>query len=636
MAALAGVVAAREDDARPADISRYLLLHEQRRWNASDAADTMRALVVLATLFGPARTRESARALLLATGAADGPAEADRALRAHRTLYPSDQNLTPLRPDRFAEDFLGWHLGRDQEAGDDLAELLTGDGSLLQDGDIRQALIVLANAVRHDPVRDLLDTVIGERPDLAETSPAIMLAVAEHLSPYTAMLIALRPVRGVELTYARLKLTQQSAKAIPDGAPAAVDIAFRWMLARSLMDYGEHVEASDVLAKAVQQVREHSDDPEIGDPVDLAELLNHYAETLAYTGRQSESALVMSEAIELLRQHPQGPSPDEASRHKDILARSLSNHSNVLSDAGDLQGALAAAEESVALYGDLAAQDEESYGASLVGAEAGVARLLHELGHAEEAVQVGRRAADALRWLSADDPETHRIEYARTLHNLGLSLEETGQSGQAALALSEAADLYRYLAQHIPLRFLAHLGECLFALAGVLGELQRSAEMIRVLRELATVERQLRETAPDWDARRLAVTMYSLGQQLAMLEDYEHALSTLTESVGLFRSLTALHPGSAEAMSRALVFLSIVQSALGDRPAAAVAAREAVGLFRVQSDGSDEAVHRLRLALQRLASCLPEDGTEHAAVLAELDENLEPGLPWAEDALDLE
>ncbi|MEU6048056.1 hypothetical protein [Streptomyces griseus] len=44
MAALAAVVAAGNDDGHPGDFSRYLLLHEQRRWNASTDANTMRAL----------------------------------------------------------------------------------------------------------------------------------------------------------------------------------------------------------------------------------------------------------------------------------------------------------------------------------------------------------------------------------------------------------------------------------------------------------------------------------------------------------------------------------------------------------------------------------------------------------------
>jgi tetratricopeptide (TPR) repeat protein len=634
MAALAGVVAAVQDDARPTDISHYLLLHEQRRWNTSVAAETVRSLVVLATLFGPVRTRDAARALLLAIGAADGRHEADKALKAHRAVYPSKWHLAPLRPDRFAEDFLGWHLSRDPDAADDLAALLTGDGAVLQEGDIRQALIVLANAARHEPVRGLLDEVITKRPDLAETSPAIMLAVAEHLPPHTAMEIALRPAGAVELTYARLKLAERAAHAIPEGAPALADIGGLWLLGKSLMDYGDHAQAEVVLGKAVRRMRERHDDPVAGNPVDLADLLNLYAESLAFSGRESDSVRVMAEAIELLREQPPGSTEDEASRRKRVLARSLSNQANALAGVEDLRGALAAAKESVGLYEELAAQDAEEYAVALVRAEARVGGLLHDLGRPEEAVRIGRKAADALRWLSADDPEAHRIDYADTLFNLALSLKEIGQTGHAALALSEAADLYRYLAQHIPLRFLDRLGECLHALSGVLEDLGRAGEMVTVLRELVTVEQQLRQESEP-DDRRYAITMFSLGQQLAGLEDYEHAVPALTEAIDLCRNLAGLYPeGAGYAMSAALVMLSIAQSALGDTEAAVVRAREAVGMLREQSDGSAEAVGRLGLALQQLASCLPEDAVERTAALAEFDELHGTGLPWDEEGPD--
>ncbi|ARF56488.1 tetratricopeptide repeat protein [Streptomyces gilvosporeus] len=591
MAALAGVVAASQNEARPADISRYLLLHERRRWNASAAAGTVRTLVVLATLFGPARTRESARALLLAAGAADGPAEADRALTAHRALYPSDRHLAPLRPDRFAEDFLGWHLGRDQDAREDLAALLTGDGTPLQDGDIRQALIVLANAARHEPVRDLLDTVVTRRADLAESSPAVLLAVAEHLPLGTALAFARRPIKGVELSYARLRLAQRVAEAVPDGAPPDIDIMRLWLLGRELLEYGEYAQAADVLGRAVRQARAYRDHPEIGDPAELAELLNLYAQTLAFSGREQQSVHATTEAVELLREQPAVPSDVDPSRHKELLARSLANHANALAETagtGNLPKALAAAEEAIALYRELAAEDSDAYGGALVRAEERVARLLHEVGRPEEALQVGLRAADMLRRLSAEDPEEHREAYGNTLHNLGLSLKATGQSEQAVRALSEAADHYRYLAQHIPLRFLDRLAGCLLSLSEVLEGLGRVGERVRVLRELVAVERQMRERGPVPDERRLAVTMFCLGQQLAIQGDDEHAVAPLTEATELLRSLAERNPGSVPVLSEALIRLGSVQSALGDRTAAEAAEREAVALYLKHDDASEE------------------------------------------------
>lgn len=628
MAALAAVIAASHDAERPNDISHYLLLHEQRHWNASADEDTMRALVALSTLFGPLRTRDSARGLLIATGAADGQAEANRVLKAHRVLYPTDRHLAPLRPDRFAEDFLGWYLSRDHGFAEDLAMLLVGDGIGLHDGDIRQALLVLANAARHEAVRDLLNQVISQQPDLAETSPALMVAVAEHLPLATVLTIAVRPDRGVELAYARLKVAQRLVEAIPDGESVAADIEGLRMLGSSLLACGERTEAASVLGRAVQLTREHLDAIDVASPVALADLLNLYSEALGASS--GDSVLVMAEAIQVLRDHAVGLTGEDSTDCKVGLARSLSNHSKALWDSGDLPTALVSAQEADELYRELTTQNSGQFKAASVRARARIASLMHELGRLDEAVEFGRQAADALRWLSADDPDTHQIHYASTLHNLGLSLESAGRTRQAAVALAEATELYRHLAQHVPLRFLEELGGCLFALAGVLEGLEQLDELIKVRRELVGVERQLQETGLSQDSRRLAITVLLLGQNLVAVGNFEQALPALTEAIELFQTLfTPLPDGLAIGLAHAFVNLSRTHKGLGDRAAAVAAARKAVGMLRelsASSDGSDdpddsdEAFGRLGLALEQLASCLPEGDPEHTAAQAEFNQ----------------
>ncbi|QTZ93795.1 tetratricopeptide repeat protein [Streptomyces auratus] len=633
MAALAGVVAAREGDSRPTDISRYLLLHERRRWNDPATGDTVRALVALATLFGPAPTRESARALLLAAGAADGPAEADRALKAHRTLYPSDRHLAPLRPDRFAEDFLGWYLSRDQDAGEDLAALLTGDGTALQDGDIRQALIVLANAARHEPVRDLLDKVITQRHDLAETSPAIMLAVAEHLPISTVLGFAVCPDKSAELAYARVRIAQRFAEARPDGAPALLDIINLRLLGNALLDCGEYAQAANALGKAIRQVRVHRDDPEIGYPVALADLLNAYSAPLLYGGRPHEAVGATAEAIELLRDQLPEISAGDVSVHKDSLARSLINHANALAQIEELPNALDAAKGAVVLYKELASENFNGYGAALFRAQTRVGNLLSQAGQHEDAFWREQSAANTLRRLYARSPEEHREDYANTLYNLGVTLDEMGLAEQAAPILSEAADLFRYLAQHVPLRFLDRLANCLFLLSSALEELGRVGERIRVLREVVIVTRQLREKEPDRYDTRLALTLFFLGQELATREDFEDASPALTEAKELFQSLVMLQPEPAEVLPDVLVTLSFVQAALDDLVAATATAREGIAMLRKHSENSGEAVPRGGFAVNGLKHLVPllaeMGGEEQAAVLAELDELLRLSAPDA-------
>ena len=620
MAALAAVVAANQEDERPADVSQYLLLHEQRHWNASSPADVVRAVVVLATLFGPARTPESARALLIAAGVADGRAEADRALKRHQSAYPSDRYLTPLRPDRFAEDFLSWHLGRDRNAGADLTELMTRNGGSLQPADLRQGLIVLANAARHESVRQLLGTVIARRPDLAESSPAVMLAVADHLDFATAVRVAVVPSTSVELTYARLRLTERIAHEIPDEVSTVDEQARLWLLGRRLLDFGNHAQAAEVFGRAVRFVQEHPDSYDVT-ALDRADLLNVYAEALAGCGRSSEAVRVMADAVDLVRQVPSDCTAGETQQYLEMLARSLTNQSNALSAAGDNSGGLVAAEEAVELYTTLADDDATQFGPALTQAEGRVGSLLRDLGRSEDAVSILRRAADGLRWLFADDPDAHRASYADALFNVALGLRATGRATQAAAALSDAAELYRYLAQHIPLHYLERLGGCLYELSSVLEELDRTGEMIRILREQVVVERQLQGMQSEPDDRRFAITMSELGQQLGMLEDYVHAEPALSQAVSLFRGLEADYPDAVDqVLPGLLVMLSVVQVAIGQRPAAQDAAREAVMMSRRRLDGTTESAIKLTFALQQLASCLPDRSPERMAVLTELAE----------------
>ncbi|SFE32753.1 hypothetical protein SAMN05216251_102504 [Actinacidiphila alni] len=627
---------------RPADISRYLLLHEQRAWNAAADTHTMRTLVVLATLFGPFRTRESARRLLLAAAVADSPAEADRALRAHGTLYPAHSHLAPLHPDRFGEDFLGWHLDRDPAAADDLAALLTGDesrGHGLRDGDIRQAMIVLANAARHTSARDLLNRLVFARVDLAESTPDVVLAVAGHLPPAAALLIVMRPSRGVELAHARLELVRSLVAATPADIPALAAIGIRRMYGLELLACGETGQAADVLGEAVRLSQAHLDDAETTDPEELAELLHLYTQALVGHAAPCETVRTTVESIRTLRAERAGRSAADDIHHTNCLAGGLSNYAKSLHDAKDPHSSLRAAEEARELYRELVALGEEQADKALVRTQARISSLMHDLGRFEDAVRTGRPAVDALRRLFADDADTHREHLAVTLYNLALSLEDLGEPQEAAAAMAEAAEHYRYLTQHIPRLFLAEFGSCLFHLAGVYETLHRTGELIGVRLESATVDRQLRDMGLVDDDRRLAITLLLLGQNLEQAGSHRQALSVLTEGLALVPALPAPVPDRmADYVNSTLIRLSRVHNALGDHAAGLVAARDAVGRARLAApaDGTgalDGPLGTLGFALEQLANCLPPKNPEHTAAKTEFMEIFGLGPDDLADAL---
>jgi hypothetical protein len=193
MAALAAVCADRDGVARPErqDLSTYLLHHERRFWIAacadgssvSHAAAEMEKnekLVYLATLFGPIEQRRDARQLLLQAHLADGAAEAESLISQHSRLYPrlsvryftdggfidelagSSGCLSPLRPDRFAEDYIAECLSKGGYYEEVLFEsVLRGNRAELSQLSRRRAYaFVAAGAWRHEHVKHTFHKLI--------------------------------------------------------------------------------------------------------------------------------------------------------------------------------------------------------------------------------------------------------------------------------------------------------------------------------------------------------------------------------------------------------------------------------------------------------------------------------------------
>ncbi|RAK42968.1 hypothetical protein B0I29_10198 [Actinoplanes lutulentus] len=605
MAALAAVLSSSENAEQPIDISRYLLLHEQRRWNSLSDVGTVRTLVMLATLFGPMHTRETARELILAAGIADGTAEADRLLRDHHYLYPSEQHLSPLRPDRFAEDFIGWHLSRSRVVLDDLAKLLIAAPPAPSTDSLRQAMIVLANAARHPSVRDLLERVVRVRPELAEQSSEVLLAVTNHLSFPTAAIIAFRGNILVESTHARHQLIQRVVREFPSTADASVNRSKLRLLGDSFTDCGEYHEAAEIYGGLVQRLREDADAGSLEELVELADLLNRYAQAVAARGSEADALEIMNEAVDLLQVQSESDMGDLILDYKEILARSLSNRCNALAGAGNLHAALADAEEAAILFQELADDDPEVFVNVLLRSRARIAQTLHELGRFEEADKIDQGVVDALRPLYVDDPKNHRSDLAYILYNHGVSVARLGDSERAVVILAESAELYRHLAKHIPLRFLDELGRCLFTLSNALDESNRARDMVKVLREQLTVQRKLNQLAARPDNRLLAITLSELGQQLAMLGENEQARPALIEAATVAKELISSNDSAAALIaSQSLISLSIVFRDLGCGNEAIGAAREAVEVSRDCGDGSDFDSDRHEFCLSLLAEML--------------------------------
>jgi hypothetical protein len=151
----------------------YLLSHERKYWLsgldgdhrtglATARLDRFARVVFVATLFGPFFRAADAREVLRAARVADSEAGLELLLDWHARLYPPTAPpafLVPMRPDRFAEDFLADHLGRPGVA-ELLIELLMSTPAT-EDADDdgymrRRAVAVLTGAAERYPAVDRL------------------------------------------------------------------------------------------------------------------------------------------------------------------------------------------------------------------------------------------------------------------------------------------------------------------------------------------------------------------------------------------------------------------------------------------------------------------------------------------------
>src|SRR6266566_2924518 len=297
MAALAAVYGITTGDSVPGDrdpqaLSRYLLQHERRYWNATSTApmgtSTASAIVIeevvwWATLFGPVLGHGAATGLLQHVGLADGPAEAGRLLEVHERLYPAARDkltgddsghqfkvatLSPLQPDRLGEDFVGNYLATYPHPIEKIVSLIGAEDNAPDEAktlDLRRCMIVLAAAAsRHQAATKTICTLLGRWPALAAHGGATVVQfVADHapsdladtvstaLPMHEAELGPALPKYDADLLGPAADLTHRAVNELPADAPPGLRADRILHLGNRLAHLGRCDEASTAISKAV-------------------------------------------------------------------------------------------------------------------------------------------------------------------------------------------------------------------------------------------------------------------------------------------------------------------------------------------------------------------------------------------------
>ncbi len=265
----------------------------------------------------------------------------------------------------------------------------------------------------------------------------------------------------------------------------------------------------------------------------LAGSLNDFANRLSDAGQREEALKIAGEAAKLFRELAD-TTPDAFRPH---LAGSLNNLATFLSEAGQRQKALKFAAEAATLYRELTDVYPDAFRPDLAGCLHNLASSLNETGQRQEALKVAAEAVTIRRELADANPDAFRPDLAASLNNLANRLSEAGQRQEALKVATEAAELSRELDDANPDAFRPDLAGCLNNLAITLSGAGQHQAALKIAAEAATLYRELADANQDAFRPDLAGCLFNLANRLGDAGQRQEALKAARESATLYGTL---------------------------------------------------------------------------------------------------
>ncbi|MGQ3045730.1 MAG: tetratricopeptide repeat protein [Niveispirillum sp.] len=302
----------------------------------------------------------------------------------------------------------------------------------------------------------------------------------------------------------------------------------------------------------------------------LARLLPEYTTEL-----REIAALVEQRLVEV-------PLPADAPLEALLFkAGHLNNLSIRLSNLGQLELALAAVEEAVAIQRAIAQKQPDSFMPDLAMGLNTLSNCLSELGQRERALAAVEEAVVIRRALVKKRPDAVMHDLATSLNSLSNRLFDLGETGQASAAVTEAVTIRRVLAKRQPDTFMPLLASALNNMAIHLTSLRQPEEALAASEEAVTIYRPLADKQPDAFLPSLATSLNTLAIRLAELGQFDKALAKAEEAVVIYRALAEERPSAfMHELAMSLSNLSIHRSNLGQGRQALTAIEEAVAIYR--------------------------------------------------------
>ncbi|MFB8127856.1 tetratricopeptide repeat protein [Streptomyces bacillaris] len=309
-----------------------------------------------------------------------------------------------------------------------------------------------------------------------------------------------------------------------------------------------------------------------------------------------------------------GAAEKDPATGRPALAAALGVLSALRAEAGDVQGAIAPAEEAAVIYRSLGSLDDDGPGGflpELAGALHRWSELLAAVGDTAGALPPAKDAARIYAELGMKRPGDYQAELALAMSALGDRIAATGDPAAAAPFAKQAVRLQRELIdEDQPGASVPALVEYLLRYAGQLAGSGEAVEAVPRAEEAVGLLRDLAADEPEVFRPRLATALHTLGGHRAAVSDTSGTIEATAEAVSLFRGLADERPADfVQELATALDSLAGHLGRAGDPAAGLRVAEEAVALHRELVAESAEAFRPgLAAALRTLARCLADTG----------------------------
>jgi tetratricopeptide (TPR) repeat protein len=304
----------------------------------------------------------------------------------------------------------------------------------------------------------------------------------------------------------------------------------------------------------------------------LLELIE--AKVPAITVALSNINLRLAQFLSVLAQVDNTNSPHTPARRQLSLAMAYAK-------TGQLEAALAPAQEAKELYRALLPQDIDEVRNNYGSAVSTLSKILNELGRNEDALAEAQEAVKLFREMDTPRDDVPSYNLAMSLTYLAIVYCSLRRWRPALEAARESTSLFRKIDAQRASGAAADLANSVNSESNILSELGDGESALVAAEESVSICRALASQSRDAFEPNLAMALHTLARRLITVRRLEDARVAIEEAVQIRRSLSARQPAAFEVvLAKSLIVLAGVTEKSGDTHGALNYAHQAMRALR--------------------------------------------------------